>query len=399
MSETQVLRAQRRDETPEVTTPELFFDLVYVFAVTQLSHTLHAHLDGRGALETLVLFVAVWWAWNYTAWATNWIDPDHAAVRVLMLALMLISLVMSAAIPDAFHGRGIAFAAAYVALQVVRSGFMVFAFRGRRMARNYLQLLTWSCIAGVFWLGGAFVHGDARLSVWIAAVVVDYAAPLHGFALPRLGRTPMRDWPLAGGHLAERNRLVLLIALGESILAVGATFAGLHWTAGRAGAFAVGFVATATLWWIYFAQALEAAEIVQQAKDPARVARGGFAYAHGIMVAGVIVVAVAIELTITEPTADGAWATAATILGGAALYLAGNALYKRALLGSVPTSRLVGLVALACLMPIAPLTNRLVISVLAMLVLLALAAWTATRLSERRADERHLIPTRARRHS
>ena len=376
MSETNVLRAQRRDETPEVTTPELFFDLVYVFAVTQLSHTLHAHLDGRGALETLVLFVAVWWAWNYTAWATNWIDPDHAAVRVLMLALMLISLVMSAAIPDAFHGRGIAFAAAYVALQVVRSGFMVFAFRGQRMARNYLQLLTWSCIAGVFWLGGAFVYGDARLFVWIVAVVVDYAAPLHGFALPRLGRTPMRDWPLAGGHLAERNRLVLLIALGESILAVGATFAGMHWTAGRASAFAVGFVATAALWWIYFAQAEEAAEIVQQADDPARVARGGFAYAHGIMVAGVIVVAVAIELAITEPTADGAWATAATILGGAALYLAGNALYKRALLGRIPTSRLLGLVALAFLLPIAPLANRLVLSVLAMLVLLALAAWT-----------------------
>src|SRR5919205_3953436 len=124
MSETNVLRAQARDETPQVTTPELFFDLVYVFAITQLSHTLHAHLDGRGALETLILFIAVWWAWNYTAWATNWIDPDHAAVRVLMLALMLISLVMSAAIPDAFHGRGIAFAAAYVALQLVRSGFM-----------------------------------------------------------------------------------------------------------------------------------------------------------------------------------------------------------------------------------------------------------------------------------
>src|SRR5918912_234537 len=109
MSETNVLRAQARDETPEVTTPELFFDLVYVFAVTQISHTLHEHLTGRGALQALVLFMAVWWAWNYTAWATNWIDPDHAVVRVLMLALMLIGLVMSSAIPDAFGGRGPAF--------------------------------------------------------------------------------------------------------------------------------------------------------------------------------------------------------------------------------------------------------------------------------------------------
>jgi low temperature requirement protein LtrA len=373
-----VLRHEPSAEEPEVTNPELFFDLVYVFAITQLSHTLHAHLDGRGTLETLILFFAVWWAWNYTAWALNWIDPNHPAVRVLVLALMLISLVMSAAIPDAFGGRGVAFAAAYVGLQVLRSGFMVFAFRGERMARNYLQLLTWSCLAGGLWLGGALVHGDARLGTWIAAVVVDYAAPLHGFALPGLGRTPMSDWPLAGGHLAERNRLVLLIALGESILAVGATFAGMQWTSSTATAFAVGFVATACLWWIYFAQAEEAAKIVQQAEDPARLARGAFAYAHGIMVGGVIVFAVAIELTITEPTADSQWAAAATLLGGSALYLAGNVLYKRALLGGLATSRLLTVAALGCLLPLALVLNRLILSVLTMLVLFALATWTTT---------------------
>src|ERR671926_16450 len=114
MSESHLLRGQAPGETPVVTTPELFFDLVYVFAVTQLSHTLHAHVSGRGAVETLVLFMAVWWAWNYTAWATNWVDPERSAVRMLMLVLMLISLVMSAAIPEAFHERGLAFAGSYV---------------------------------------------------------------------------------------------------------------------------------------------------------------------------------------------------------------------------------------------------------------------------------------------
>jgi low temperature requirement protein LtrA len=212
-----VLRRRRPGESPRVTHVELFFDLVYVFAVTQLSHTLREHLTLRGALETLVLFLAVWWAWNYTAWATNWIDPDHAAVRLLMIGLMLLSLVMSAAIPQAFGDRGAAFALAYVALQVVRSVFMVVAFRGARMGRNYAQLLAWSCIAGAAWVVGGFARGGTRLLVWIAAVVLDYAAPLHGFALPRLGRTPIGDWTLAGGHLAERNQLVLLIALGESI--------------------------------------------------------------------------------------------------------------------------------------------------------------------------------------
>src|SRR5919201_3644642 len=110
MASTTVLRHHVAGETPEVTTVELFFDLVYVFAITQLSRSLHEHLTARGALETLVLFLAVWWAWNYTAWATNWVDPDHTVVRVLMVLLMLISLVMSAALPRAFGSRGLVFA-------------------------------------------------------------------------------------------------------------------------------------------------------------------------------------------------------------------------------------------------------------------------------------------------
>lgn len=150
-----VLRDHSVDAAREVTKLELFFDLVYVFAVTQLSHHLLEHLTFRGAVETLVLFLAVWWAWNYTAWATNWVHPREAPVRVLLLVLMLISLIMSAAIPEAFRDRAVEFAAAYVVLQLIRSAFMVVAFRGRRMGRNYAQLLAWSAIAGVVWIAGA----------------------------------------------------------------------------------------------------------------------------------------------------------------------------------------------------------------------------------------------------
>jgi low temperature requirement protein LtrA len=378
MTTTTVLRERRPGETPGVTTVELFFDLVYIFAVTQLSHSLYEHLTGRGAVETLVLFLAVWWAWNYTAWATNWVDPDHAAVRLLMVVLMLISLVMSAAIPDAFGSRGAAFAFAYVGLQVLRSAFMVAALRGQKMSRNYLQLLVWSCIAGVAWCIGAFAHGDGRLVLWIAAVAIDYGAPLHGFALPRLGRTPTRDWTLAGGHLAERNQLVLLIALGESILAIGATFVGLSWSAPVVAAFGVGFVGTVSLWWIYFGHAEEAARTIGRAADPTRVARTGYAYAHGVMVAGVIVLAVAIDLTIAHPTAPTSSAAAAVILGGPVLYLAGNSLFKYSLIGYVPRSRLIGIVALALLIPFAFAVNRLAFSAGATLVVAALAAITGT---------------------
>jgi low temperature requirement protein LtrA len=375
-----VLRDREPGETPEVTSVELFFDLVYVFAVTQLSLYLREHLTARGALETLVLFLAVWWAWNYTAWATNWIDPEHSAVRLLMVTLMLISLVMSAAIPRAFGSRAIYFATAYVALQLLRSAFMVAAFRGARMGRNYAQLLSWSAIAGCFWIAGALVHGDARLLLWVAAVALDYAAPLHGFALPGLGRTPTSDWTLAGGHLAERNRLVLLIAFGESILAIGATLSDLHWSARVAAAFVVGFVATVSLWWTYFVgHAAAAARTISRAADPTHVARAGYAYAHAIMVGGIIVLAVAIDLTIAHPTAPASTAAAAVTLGGPALYLVGDGLFKYAVSGRTPWPRILGALALALLAPLALVADRLELCAAAALVVVGLAVaqiWT-----------------------
>jgi low temperature requirement protein LtrA len=372
-----VLRERTQDQAPPVTSVELFFDLVYVFAVTQLSQHLLHDLTARGALETLVLFLAVWWAWNYTAWATNWIDPERPAVRVLMLALMLISLVMSAKIPRAFADEAVGFAAAYVAIQVVRSGFMVFALRGQRMAWNYAQLLAWSCIAGIVWIVGAFLDGGARLLAWILALALDYAAPLHGFALPVLGRTPTRAWTLAGGHLAERNRLVVLIALGESILALGKTFSELHVDASVVTAFVAGFVLIAALWWVYFVRyADEAARVISGSIDPTRMARAGYAYAHAIMVAGVIVVAVAIERTMVDPGGETSTATAAVTLGGPALFLAGNALFNFALTGRTPQSRLVGIVLLAALVPLATVVGPLVLSIAATLVVLALALAT-----------------------
>ena len=346
-----VLRRRIEGEAPAVTNMELFFDLVYVFAFTQLSHTLLHHLTARGAVETLVLFLAVWWAWNYTAWATNWIDPEQPPVRVLMVGLMLISLIMSAAIPEAFTTRALVFALAYVAIQLARSGFMVVALRGQLMGRNYAQLLAWSGIAGVFWVAGAMVEGEARLALWIVALAIDLSSPLHGFWLPRLGSTPLTDWTLAGGHLAERCQLVLLIALGESILAAGATFSELaEVSASMVIAFAVGFIQTVSFWMLYFARHAEAAaRTISSSLDPARIGRAGYAYGHAVMVGGVIVSAVGIDLAIAEPTATSTATTAAVMLGGPAIYIAGNVLFKFALIGRVPRDRVIALVLLGAL--------------------------------------------------
>jgi low temperature requirement protein LtrA len=355
---------------------ELFFDLVYVFAITQLSHRLLDHLTGRGALETLVLFGAVWWAWNYTAWATNWIDPNHPRVRLLLIVLMLLGLLMSAAIPEAYAERGWTFAGAYVALQTLRSGFMVWAFGRDRMARNYAQLLAWSVIAGAFWLAGAAAHGDARLWLWIVALVVDVGAPMHGFALPRLGSTPMEDWTLSGGHLAERCQLVLLIAIGESVLAVGVTFSEAHASVSVVAAFVVGFVGTVALWWIYYVRHAEAAAraIAGAARDAARLGRAGYAYAHAVMVGGVIVVAVAIDRTIGHPGGTTVAATTVVVLGGPALYFAGNAVFKRTVSGMWPASRGLAIAALAVLAPFAHLVSPLALSAAAAAVSVTLAA-------------------------
>jgi low temperature requirement protein LtrA len=364
---------------PPVTSVELFFDLVYVFAVTQLSHLLLHDLTTRGALNTAVLLAAVWWAWNYTAWATNWIDPEHPLVRNLLLALMLIALIMSAAIPEAFGARGVEFAAAYVALGLLRGGFMVHALRGSRMGRNYAQLTAWTGIAGLAWIGGALAHGDARLALWLLALALDYSGPLHGFALPGLGQTPTRDWTLAGGHLAERAQLVILIALGESLLAVGATFAGEPWTFSVVAAFAVGFVLTVSLWGTYFAHDAEAgADAIAAAADPTDVARAAYAYGHGIMVGGIIVVAVAIDLAIAHPTGGVTrTATAATMLGGSGLFLAGSALFTWAVTRSPPTSRLTGIAVLALLSPLALVASPLALLSAATAVVVAVALVSA----------------------
>ncbi len=376
MSGSRVLRERGADAAVRVTNMELFFDLVYVFAITQLSDYLFEHLTVRGALQTLVMFTAVWWAWNYTAWATNWIDPDRPRVALLMIVLMAISLVMSAAIPHAFGNRGVPFAASYVAIQVIRSGFMVLAFgRGETMRRNYAQLLAWSAIAGVGWILGALVGSDARLLVWIGAIVLDLGAPLHGFTLPRLGSTPIEEWTLAGSHLAERCQLVLLIALGESVLRVGATFAQQHGSASVDLSFVAGFIATASLWAAYFLRHAEhgARAISSSAADAARVGRAAYAYAHAIMVAGVIVLAVAVRLTIEDPGGAATTKVTAALLGGPAIYLAGLVLFKRSVSRGKLGPPLLAIGGLASLVVLALVADRLVLACAVAAVLAALA--------------------------
>lgn len=177
---------------------ELFFDLVFVFAVTQLSHTLLGHFTPLGALQSLMLLLAVWWAWIFTAWVTNWVDPEKWPVRVMLMALMGAGLFLSMAIPEAFGGRGLIFAAAYVAIQVGRCLFMPWVLRYHSPVnyRNFQRITSWLVFSGVFWIAGGFAEGNSRLAIWAVALVIDYISPAALFYVPGLGRSSVADWDI-----------------------------------------------------------------------------------------------------------------------------------------------------------------------------------------------------------
>jgi low temperature requirement protein LtrA len=371
-----MLLRRRREGGQRVTPTELFFDLVYVLAVTQLSHLLLEHLDARGGAQTALLLMAVWTAWIYNAWFTNWFDPDRRVVRLVLLGVMLVSLLMSATLPQAFGERGLQFAAAYVAMQVGRTVFVVAALADEPgLRRNFQRILAWLVAAGLLWLAGGLGHGTAREALWLAAVAVDFAAPACGFWTPGMGRSRTTDWTITGGHMAERCQLFIIIALGESLLVTGTTFGELPPSAATLAAFVTAFGGSVALWWLYFDRsATDASGVIERSEDPGRLGRSAYTYAHIPMVAGIIVAAVGDELVITHPTGHAGAATVATVLGGPALFLAGHAAFKWLVFGRVSVPRLLAILALGALWPLSRALSPLLLAALATLVVAAVAA-------------------------
>jgi low temperature requirement protein LtrA len=370
------LRNLAPEETPRVTTMELFFDLVYVFSIIQLSHFLLAHTSWLGALEAVTLFAAVWWAWNYTAWAANWVNPDHPSGRGLMIVLMGCALVMAIAMPQAFDERAGLFAGAYVAMAVIRATYMAFVCRGQVMGRNYAQLGAWSALSGLFWIAGA-MFAEARLALWMIAVLLDYSAPYLGFWLPGRGATPMESWPLKGLHLFERNQLIFIIALGESILLLGGLLVDHPLHPDTVLAAIIGFALIVTLWWIYFVDLSEPAEHrFEQDKAHTRLARAGLAHSHGVAVCGAIVMAVAIELIVAHPHDPIHAPTAIVAFAGPAIFLLGCAMFLRVMAARSRLAYLVAVAALAAwaLTAVALHLNGLWLGVGVLAIMLAVAA-------------------------
>ncbi len=344
---------RERAGAARVTNVELFFDLVYVFAVTQLSHHLLHRPTVAGALQTAVLLAMVWLAWAYTAWVTNWLDPARIPVRLLLFALALVSLVMSAALPTAFGRWGLVVGGAYALMQIGRSIFMVIVLRGRPLRANYQRILAWCVVSGALAVAGGIVTAPARGWLWLAAVAVDTLGGVVGFYTPGLGRSATTDWTIEGSHLAERCQAFILIALGESVVIIGATLSGLLDTTvswAEIGAFATAVISSMGLWWLYFDRSAgQAAAVIAASADPGRMGRTAYHLIHPIMVAGVIVVAAGDEVMLSRPGATGVASTAWLVLGGTALFIAGHAAFKFAVWRVVPWSRLAAIVVLGLL--------------------------------------------------
>lgn len=397
MSETSSLLRRRSGghEDGRVTMVELFFDLVFVFAVTQLSHRLLAHLDPIGALQTALLLFGVWWVWVYTAWVTNWLDPERTPVRLCLFALMLAGLVLSASIPQAFGARTFPFIAAYVGMQVGRTLFFLWAVRHESAARrrNFQRILVWLSTSGVFWIVGAFLGGTVQLLCWSAALLIEISGPAMYFRVPGLGRSSTADWDVHGGHFAERCGLFVIIALGESLLVTGATFAEQDWNATTSLAFLTDFLGSIAMWLVYFnTGAGRAAHRIEHSDDPGRIARIAYTYIHVLIIGGIIVCAVADELVLVHPGhADGAGI--AVILGGPALYLVGNALFKWVTneRRTPPLSHLVGLALLLALLPLAlsHALSALALGAATTVVVMLVAAWETLALRRSPAPARH----------
>ncbi|HEY4250824.1 MAG TPA: low temperature requirement protein A [Roseomonas sp.] len=373
-----LLRAREPHAHAKVSFAELFFDLVFVYAVTQLSHALLADMSLAGALRTGMLFLGVWWVWIYTAWVTNWVDPERAPARLMLFAMMAAGLVLSMSIPDAFGERGLSFALAYVAMQMGRNVFTIWAIGpgDRALRLNFVRILAWLAFSGLFWIAGALQEGQARMLLWAIALGIDYVSPAVYFWTPFLGRSTTGDWTVEGAHLAERCALFIIIALGESVLVSGATFEKQSWDALHGTAFVTCFLGTLAMWWIYFNLGAErGSDHIAHDEDPGRIARTGYTYLHLPIIAGIVLCAVSDELLLAHPHGHAAWSAVAAILGGPALYLVGCGFFKRLSTARFPLSHLIGLGLLAAMVLPVPFLEPLVLGAAATAILILVAAW------------------------
>jgi low temperature requirement protein LtrA len=360
-----------------VTNVELFFDLVYVFAVTQISHVLVENTTATGVLHAAILLALVWQVWAYTTWMSNYLEPDRMVVRLTLIGVMLGSLVLAGGLPEAFGGHGLLIAATYVAIQVGRTLIAIVALRGETLQMVFVRILPWLALSGVAVIAGGLVsedHVHVRELLWLVAIVVDLIGAGAGFWFPGLDRSATTDWTISGGLFAERCQAFVLIALGESVVVIGSQLKLDDPSRHDLLAFAAAFLGAVALWWIYFDRAAEdGSRAIESSDDPGRLGRNAFHFAHPLIIGGIIVTAAADEKLLEHPFAHGTTAANWLVLGGTALFLAGHALFKQLVFRRVSWPRVIGAVVLLALGTLAPHAAILPLGVAALAVVVVIA--------------------------
>ncbi|MEV1332739.1 low temperature requirement protein A [Micromonospora costi] len=332
---------RHREDPVSASFLELFFDLAFVFALSQLAAVLLADLSIVGVLRTALLLGATWWLWTTTAWMTDWYTPQAPVVRVLLVGATLGGLFMAVALPAALDGEAALFVGAYVSVNLVRSVFSSLALRGHPRRRRSLRILAWYAVSSVFWLAGVWLPA-ARVPLWAFALTVEYVGPGTGWPLPGLGRARREELHLTGGHLSERFQQVFVISLGELILTAGVTYHRSGTGAAHTVAFLLTFATAVLLGLLYVTPAGRSLGPALERADPTRLG-AATGYLHLAMIAGVVATAAGAELIIAHPDEPG---TAGVIVAGPALFLAGRLLLSAAIHRRLSWTRLAGLPAI-----------------------------------------------------
>jgi low temperature requirement protein LtrA len=370
----------RRDDSQstKASFPELFFDLVFVFAFIQLSETLAADFSLGLAAESLLFILALWWVWIHTTWATNLLDAEAEPVRLLLFSLMFLGIVLAIALPKAFADLGLVFAIAYAAMQLGRSLFVLYAFHGTDRASfiTFLRIAIWLAVSAALWIAGGLLEPQLRVILWSAALAVEYLGPPAGYWIPSIGRAPSEALAINGEHLAERCALFVIIALGETILTTGKNASSHFESTGTALVFCSAFLSTVTMWWIYFHDGQEkASDKADDTAEPQTIAQYLFTYGHLPIVAGIILTAVGEDLSLSHPQEKGSYTHAFALLGGPMLFLGGTMWMKWVSSRIMPFSHLAGLLLLAAGLLAVPLSANFSLQIFATAILLIVATW------------------------
>ena len=370
----------------EVTPLELFFDLVFVFAITQVTSLLADDPTWGGVLRGMLVLAALWWAWEVYAWLTSAMDVDEGGVRLSMLASMGAMFGVALAVPGAFGDDAVLFGCAYLLVRLLHLVLSAIVARGDPDRRSALVRFAPTAMLGPLLLVLAgFLEGNERVAVWVIALSIDYLGPV----VIGVGR----GWRVAPEHFAERHGLIILIALGESFIAIAVGFgAGFELASGVLVAAALGIVAVSALWWLYFdVAALFARRRLMQATglELHRLALHAYSYLHLPMIAGIVLFALGLKTTLGDVGEALETVPAVALCGGAALYLFGHVAFLFRMTGRVFRRRTVGTIVLLAVVPAALAIPALASLALVSAVCTGVVAYEALRYRQDRLRVRH----------